>query len=108
MKAMLQRLTQQCHQEQQNLERLDPFAPAMLMGPEELNIAEGTPIAECTDEGWIAALWLRETNDSTVGQKLIVARGCRTRKIALITANYFRLHHLINQEGNKTDTSHSF
>ena len=65
-------------------------------------------MAGFTEEGFKSGLWLKDTNDSTVGQKLVIARGCRTRKIALITANYFRLHYLINQVDNSTNTSPSY
>ena len=109
MKDVLQKLTYQSQLDQLEQERLAPFASAMLMGPVEVAgaIPDSIPVAGFTESGWTAALWLRETNDTTVGQKLIIARGCRTRKIALITANYFRLHYLINQVDNSTNTSPS-
>ncbi|MEL6654997.1 MAG: hypothetical protein AAFN81_21210 [Bacteroidota bacterium] len=110
MKDVLQRLTYQYQLDLVDQERLAPFASAMLMGPAEIarSIADAIPMAVHTEEGWTAALWLKETNETTVGQKLVIARGCRTRKIALITANYFRLHHLINQVDNSTNTSPSY
>ena len=107
MKDVAQKLTYQYQLDQLEQERLAPFAFAMFMGPNEVAqfIANSIPVAQQTEAGWTAALWLRSDNDPTVGQRLVISLGCRTRKIALVTAKYFRLHYLINQVDNSTNAS---
>lgn len=100
-------LLQEKHQE-----RLDVFATAMLLSPaeEEALFASAEPVAIPTDNGWTAALWLSNPRERHTGQLRIIVDHCRSRKLALITANYYRLHHLINTgtNPNRANTSSSF
>lgn len=84
-------------QEEQQ-ERKDDFASALLIGPEEEGryLPHARPLAISTEDGWTSALWLSEPDDQYAGQIRVIAKGCRSRKLALITANYYRLHHMIN------------
>ena len=99
MKIVSEKLLRACQDWSEQMETLDPFAPAMQMSPAEIVDAIGNaqPMAVKTAKGWTAALWLHHPQDDRCGQLLEVAQACRTRKLALIAANYYRLHHLINQ-----------
>lgn len=112
MKNYARKLVSDFLRQEETQERLDVFAPAMLLGLEEKEalLAHAKPVAIATNSGWNAALWLAVPGEAPTGQMHMVAENCRSRKLALITANYYRLHHLINAgiNPNRANTSPSF
>ncbi|MEM1216192.1 MAG: hypothetical protein AAGJ82_10930 [Bacteroidota bacterium] len=98
MSKLLKELAQAATQRGQ-VESVDPFAFAMLLHDSSLvaQLRSDTPLLVQRDpQGWTAAFWLK-IDDQSAGQRLVVARGCRTAKLARIAGNYFRLHQAINQ-----------
>lgn len=89
-------------------ERVDPLALGMGMQKVEFNeqLASAKPIAiKQADNKWLSALWVTCPTDGITGELMYVAKDCRTQKLALITANYYRLHALINKSNTDFYTS---
>ncbi len=109
MKNYARKLVSDFLRQEEAQERLDVFAAAMLLGPEakEAFLASAKPVAVAGDSGWIAALWLSTADEDPTGEMHVVAENCRSQKLALITANYYRLHHLINADINPNSANTS-
>jgi hypothetical protein len=89
-------------------EQVDPLALGMGMQQAEFSeqLASAKPIAvQQADNKWLSALWVTSPMDSITGELIYVAKDCRTKKLALITANYYRLHALINKTNTDFYTS---
>jgi hypothetical protein len=83
---------------------------ALLMGMDqrelETNLSTAKPLAlQQADGKWLSALWVSSSTNESTGELLYIAKHCRTRKLALITANYYRLHALINKSNTDFYTS---
>lgn len=89
-------------------EQADPLALGMGMQQAERNeqLASAKPVAmKQADNKWLSALWVTSPTDALTGELIYVAKDCRTKKLALITANYYRLHALINKTNTDFYTS---
>ncbi len=89
-------------------EQPDPTAIGMGMQKEafDANLANAKPIAlQQADNKWISALWVSSPTEDLTGELRYIAKHCSTKKLALITANYYRLHALINKTNTDFYTS---
>jgi hypothetical protein len=89
-------------------EQADLLALSMGMQQTEFNeqLASAKPIAvQQANNKWLSALWVSSPTEELTGELVYVAKDCRTQKLALITANYYRLHALINKSNTDFYTS---
>jgi hypothetical protein len=108
MNNLSKQLATVCVADLASQEQADPLALGMGMLKAELNeqLASAKPIAvQQLDNKWLSALWVTSPVDSITGELIYVTKDCRTKKLALITANYYRLHTLINKTNTDFYTS---
>ena len=108
MNYLSKQLASFCIADLASQEQTDSLALCMGMQKAEFNeqLASAKPIAiPQADHKWLSALWVTSPTDSITGELVYVAKDCRTKKLALITANYYRLHALINKTNTDFYTS---
>lgn len=108
MNNLSKQLATICLDDLSSQEQPDPLALGMGLQKGELQeyISSASPIAlQQAENKWLSALWVTSPSDSMTGELVYVAKDCPTKKMALITANYYRLHCLINKSNTDFYTS---
>ncbi|MGH1434250.1 MAG: hypothetical protein ACRBG0_07300 [Lewinella sp.] len=108
MNNLSKQLATICLDDLSSQEQSDPLAIGMGLLKAELHehISSARPIAlQQAENKWLSALWVTSPSDSVTGELVYVAKECSTEKMALITANYYRLHCLINKSNTDFYTS---
>ena len=108
MNNLSKQLANACLDDLSSQEQTAHLALVMGMNQREMetNLSRANPLALRQADGkWLSALWVSSPTDDSTGELLHIAKHCRTRKLALITANYYRLHALINKSNTDFYTS---
>ena len=104
--VQLPKLAQQIVREVAQQERLAVFAEASIPTVADLLASglETQPLLIQEGASWTACVWCFSPAQPGLGFSVRVKRQCRTRRLALLVANYFRLHTVINQFQNLNDS----